>query len=322
MESSESKVDANSQLTQNVITEVSKFKRKSDGSKLFKRNSKRSASEFASNHQANIMGEDIYGSKDQTSRGKESLHAPKLRRMFGSEKLLKQHSKRNYSEMFGDSTFTENENRIAHDSVDPSDVEKSIFERSTFQDFSYKKYKEIFKNQIKICQSITKEVDIKGERKLKRIKEMLIEKKISNKSFENEKKGIERWIDRKKKAIKEKKKNFIQILGNIHKETAELQNLRKIIQSPDDSKAANKNITSMLLDTSINSVGFSKIEAFDYNFDKHATPIREIESLSRSKLNDLQGQGNNNYSLLNSGSKMWKSAHRTHENNMSINSSK
>ena len=324
LENSDNLLDSNKiQITQNTISEINLLKRQNEKGKLFKRNSKRATSDFNTNNQTKILKDIMHTPKEIIGRGKESPHVPKFRRMFGSEKIVKQHSKRNYNEILTDSIITENnDNKVVQEVIEPSDVEKSIFDRSTFEDFSYKKFKEIFKNQIKMCQNISTEVYEIGQKKLKKITDLLTEKKISNNSFELKKRGIEKWMSIKKKAIKEKKKNFIQILGSIHRETSELQNLRKVIQSPDDSKANTKNIPSIILDTSLNSVGISKIEASDYNYEKHVTPIREIDNSSKSRIIDPQCQGNSNYSLLNSAAKVWQPSHRGHENNMSINSSK
>ena len=319
----ELKEESNLQITQNTESEANKFKRKSESSKLFKRNSKRATSDVVSSDRVNILRDVTYTPKDLTSRGKENAHVPKLRRIFGSEKMVKQHTKRGYNEMLADSTIIENnENKLVQGSVDPSDVEKSIFDRSTFEDFSYKKYKEFCKNQIKIWQTMTNELHVKGQNDIKKFKDMLNDKKISNNSFELKKRGIEKWISTKKKAIKETKKNFIQILGSMHKFTNELQDIRKDIQSPFESKVNIKNFSLMILDTSINSVGQSKIEVSNYNFEKHVTPIREIENSNRSRIFDGQFQGNSNLSILNSAAKIWQPSHKGHESNMSINSNK
>lgn len=141
LENSENYADSNKiQITQNTVSEMNLFKRQSEKSKLFKRNSKRAASEFSSSNQAKILKDIVYTPKELTGRGKQSPHVPKLRRMFGSEKIVKQHSKRNYNEILTDSAITDNiENKAGHDTIEAYDVEeKSIFDRSTFEDFSYK----------------------------------------------------------------------------------------------------------------------------------------------------------------------------------------
>jgi hypothetical protein len=97
---------------------------------------------------------------------KDSTDISKLRRVFGSEKTIKEHSRRINNEILTESIITETFEKSKYDPM-PSIVEheKSVFDRSAFEEFSYKKFQEVCHNQINECKLIGQEVEKEAKRK-------------------------------------------------------------------------------------------------------------------------------------------------------------
>ena len=260
----------------------------------------------------------------KANRGEQtSPNISKLRRVFGSEKMVREHSRRNNNEMLSESMISDKfESSKIHPPIDTSRIEKSIFERSAFDDFSFKKFQEFYKDQIMEFRMISEYVEKEGKDKKAKAHNLLQENKISSNSFDRKVNGIEKWISSRKKEIKKKKKSFIQLLGNIQKQQSEFQLLRRKIQSPDQALLDIRNHTpSIAIDTSVNSVNRDKCEPSDYRVDKDITPLR----ISTSRLKASEYLGNSNLSLLNSGinnSKFTSSVQKAKDANVSMNTSK
>jgi hypothetical protein len=247
-----------------------------------------------------------------------------MRRIFGSEKVVRKQFNRNNSLNNQSSSFRDSKMGDQFGSVEASEIDESIFERSTYENFIDKKYQELYKVHISEYKHITQSLEQQAERKKNKYKALFLEKKISSHSFDRELKGIEKWENSKKKQIKKKQKNIIQVLGFLQKDQFDLQNFKNSIMSPDESRVNTRNLSSIMVDDSADSINLNKIEMSDFQCDRLITPIRDMNSSKLIKGADIMN--NSHLSVVNSTinniSKANRSMHKTHDSNMSINSSR
>ena len=140
---------------------------------------------------------------------------------------------------------------------------------------------------------------------------MKIENKMSNKSFDRELKRVEIWKNAKKKEIKKRERNFIDLLGKLCKESAALQNYQLNIDDIENSRFG-KSSASNLINESIDSVNINKQDILETQFAKQAITGLDISSLNVSIIN----------SARKNNSKIGKTFHKGRDNNMSIDSSR
>lgn len=246
--------------------------------------------------------------------------------MLGSEQMVRQHSKRN-DNLSGNVSGLMSKNlssAVKDHTVEASEVEESIFERSAFENFTFQKFQQLYQDHISEYKEFHQKIEKEAERKRRAFKVLLKEDKISSHSFDRKLKGVEKWKKTTKKEIKKRQKNFIQVLGCLQKDKFDLENFKKNAFNLDDSKWNLKDASSLQMDNSIDSVNLIKGEVSDYNIDKHVTPIRDVNS--SNILRGVDFLGNSNLSIVNSALKMnpqaSKPSHKTHESNISIDSSR
>lgn len=249
-----------------------------------------------------------------------------MRRVLGSEQMVRQHSKRK-DNLSGNVSglMSKNLSSAAKDNtVEASEVEESIFERSAFENFTFQKFQQLYQDHISEYKEFHEKIEKEAERKKRVFKVLLKEDKISSHSFDRKLKGVEKWKKITKKEIKKRQKNFIQVLGCLQKDKFDLENYKKNAFNLDDSKWNLKDASSLQIDNSIDSVNLIKGEPTDYNLDKHVTPIRDVNSSNIFRGVDFLG--NSNLSIVNSALKIHpqppKPVHKTHESNISIDSSR
>lgn len=118
-----------------------------------------------------------------------------MRRVLGSEQMVRQHSKRkdNLSENVS-GLMSKNLSSAAKDNtVEASEVEESIFERSAFENFTFQKFQQLYQDHISEYKEFHEKIEKEAERKKRVFKVLLKEDKISSHSFDRKLKGVEKW---------------------------------------------------------------------------------------------------------------------------------
>jgi len=259
---------------------------------------------------------------------KETPNVSRMRKIFGSEKLVRQQYLRNQNQSFTKSAVSNRDSKLRSQisSVEASEFDESIFERSAFDNFLDNKYKELdyqelYKIHMSEYKTIAQSLDQEVERKRNKYKVMLQENKITSNSFDSKLKGVEKWKKSKKKEITKKKKTIVQVLGYLQKDKFDLQNFRNTIISPEESRI-NAKSSLMMTDESVDSINLNKIDASDYFTDKHVTPIRDMNT--SNIIRNIDASNNSHLSIVNNtyNCNLNKSVQKAHESNMSIDSSR
>lgn len=292
---------------------------------LFKRNVHKQISKRRDNHMpfdysrenqssSNVL---IQSPKTMRSKVKESPEASRISRI--DIENISRVSKRN---QLTNQSNVHNSKLHVQDSM-ISEIDESMLDKSLFRTLASGKYKEIYLEKFNEFDTIAQDLEKEAEKEKEMFRKMLQEHKISDASFDRKLKGVEKWKRAGKREIKNKKKNFIQILGFLQRDKFDLQNFKRTMFDTDESKLNLRNTSNVLGDLSMESSMINKNDRSEYNIDKHVTPFRDINSSSICKGPDYMGLSN--LSVVNSALKNHQKAakaHKGHESNLSIDSSR
>lgn len=275
--------------------------------------------------------------KDMTSAYKRQNRKLPVKRRNGSDRFDYTKSNQTNSNML---VQTPKHNETGNESYNESKLKKmfknelnidaskksnsQVLSNSNISTGKEKGFKYLYSEQMREYKLISETVEKEAKKKATKIEQLRREHQISDDSFDRRIKGIEKWKKTRKKEIKKKEVNFIQLLGSLQKQTYELKNFKKNIFDTEDSKLISRNVSSVLVDDSADSINLNKVDASDFNLDKHITPLRDISSSNILKGVDFMGASN--VSVMNSALKnnsiINKSIPKGNDHNMSIDSSR
>lgn len=246
-------------INKEIEIDSSIFKRKGDKSSAKKPREKVMPIHFGSSYNSD--------QKEKTKEYNSNRNSPcisRMRRIFGSEKVVRKQFHRNNSINNQSSSLRDSKMGDQLKSVETSEVDESIFERSTYENFIDKKYQELYKQKISEYDDVTQTLEKEAEKKRNRFKRLYNEKKISSHSYDRELEGVEKWKINQKKEIKKNWKNIAQIIGHLQKDQFDLQKFKQSILSPDESRLNTRNISSIMADDSVDSINLNKIEMLEF----------------------------------------------------------
>ena len=95
-------------------------------------------------------------------------------------------------------------------------------------------------------------------------------------------------------------KNIMMMYKNLKNQDDELEMLKKKISEPIDIRTARNNMSSYVVDTSLESIIVEKYEASDYKLGRRAKVSLLKNAHNSSHTRDIDYLGNSNASILNS----------------------
>ena len=150
---------------------------------------------------------------------------PKLRHMMNPKRYRLNNS--SFSKQFSNYKYRTiirglckpGSNQIYDDSLDQSSMihnlqnkenehEKSIFERSTFDEFTYNKFKQMYDPKYNQLEMFEKKITQKEKQEKNKFKIQYKQKKISKQDYNRKIIKVEKWVSFNKKQIEDKKQKY------------------------------------------------------------------------------------------------------------------
>ncbi|CAI2375613.1 unnamed protein product [Moneuplotes crassus] len=160
-------------------------------------------------------------------------------------------------------------------------LDGSLFENSTFGlAFQIPEYTKFLKYQVKEFQVMSKTLEKETLKKTRELKTKLKNHKISDRSYIEEINMIQVKEKAKKKQIKTNKKNFIKMLGKLHKDSEKV-NYRKEYKSSKNTSGISSETNSLQYEEShdnLNSIG--KPDCFGARFGKKTLLTCDLSAIN------------------------------------------